>query len=307
MDGGTSYDDLRAAPDLDALTERLSQRGMTPGWINREKPILFAEPGTAYTPAHWRYEEARAGMDGAAQLIGTDLAERRNLVLRNPIDGNNFATNRTQVCAYQTILPGEEARSHRHSPHALRVILDSHGAYSIVNGEKHPMETGDVVLTPGMAWHGHGHDGQEPMFYEDHPAGFEPVKKVVTESPYRFPWETTLKHLEKADADPDGHFGRRIAYDNAEMPTIGITLHAMDTGFSGRPYRVAANSTYVVMQGRGTTEIDGKPIDWSFGDTFVSPIWKTVRHSASEDAVLFQMSDEPLMRWARYWRQEAVD
>lgn len=324
MDGATTYDELRQAPDLETLTARLAERGMTPGWIDRKTPILSHEPHTAYSPAHWRYAEARAGMDGAARLIGTDLAERRNLVLRNPIEGNDFATTRTLVCAYQTIMPGEEARSHRHSPHALRVILDSQGAFSIVNGEKHPMETGDVVLTPGMCWHGHGHDGQdqaywfdgldvplvhllEPMSVEDHPAGFEPVQKVVTESPYRFPWETTLRGLEKAETDPDGHFGRRIRYDHDEMPTIGITMHAMDSGFRGRPYRVMANSVFVVMQGSGTSEIDGRTIQWSYGDTFVSPIWKAVRHSAEEDAVLFQMSDEPLMRWARYWRREALD
>lgn len=324
MDGGTGYDELRHAPDLDSLTGRLADRGMTPGWIDRDVPILWREPRTAFTPMHWRWAEAKAGMDGAAKLIGTDLAERRNLILRNPIPGNEFATTRTLVSAYQTILPGETARSHRHAPHALRVILESEGAYSIVNGEKHPMETGDVVLTPGMSWHGHGHDGDaqaywfdgldvplvhllEPMCIEDHPDGFETIERVVTESPYRFTWDMTLAGLDKAEADPDGHFGRRIRYDHAEMPTIGITMHRMDAGFRGRSYRSTANSIYVVMQGSGTSTVDGTDIAWSFGDTFVSPSWKWVSHRASDDAVLFQMTDEPLMRWCRYWRFEAGD
>ena len=33
------------------------------------------------------------------------------------------------------ILPGETARSHRHTPNALRLILEGEGAYTIVNGE----------------------------------------------------------------------------------------------------------------------------------------------------------------------------
>jgi gentisate 1,2-dioxygenase len=50
-------------------------------------------------------------------------------------------TTRTLVAAYQMILPGEKAPSHRHTAHALRVIIDAHGAYSTVDGEKTPMET----------------------------------------------------------------------------------------------------------------------------------------------------------------------
>jgi gentisate 1,2-dioxygenase len=65
------------------------------------------------------------------------------------------------------ILPGEVAPSHRHSAHALRVILDAKGSYSVVNGEKTPMETGDIILTPGGFWHGHGHEGAEPAYWLD--------------------------------------------------------------------------------------------------------------------------------------------
>jgi gentisate 1,2-dioxygenase len=65
------------------------------------------------------------------------------------------------------ILPGEVAPSHRHSAHALRVILDAKQSYSFENGEETPMETGDIVLTPGGHWHGHGHDGSEPAYWLD--------------------------------------------------------------------------------------------------------------------------------------------
>ena len=120
--------------------------------------------------------------------------------MRNPAPGTNFETTRTLVCAYQMILPGEVAPSHRHSSHALRVIVDGKGSFSIVNGQKMPMETGDVVLTPGWCWHGHGHDGSapaywfdgldvplthllEPMFYQEYPQKYENVERVVASSP----------------------------------------------------------------------------------------------------------------------------
>src|SRR6202042_1760140 len=162
-----------------------------------------------------------------------------NLVMRNPAPGTNFETTRTLVCAYQMILPGEFAPSHRHSSHALRVIIEGEGSFSVVNGEKTPMETGDVVLTPGWCWHAHGHDGDkpaywfdgldvpltqllEPMFYEDHPDRFEKNVVVVAESPYRFPRESIERALDKAAPDPDGCNGRRVILDAPSMPTMGI-------------------------------------------------------------------------------------
>jgi gentisate 1,2-dioxygenase len=79
------------------------------------------------------------------------LMRLSSLGLRNPAPGTNFETARTLVGAYQMILPGETAPSHRHSSHALRVVIDGKGSYSIVEGQRIPMETGDVVLTPDGA------------------------------------------------------------------------------------------------------------------------------------------------------------
>jgi hypothetical protein len=157
----------RDIPTLDSLYEAAGGLNFTPGWMPRKKPILWAEPRSVFVPAHWTYENAKAALDAAGRLIDVSLAERRNLVMRNPAPGTNFETSRTLVCAYQMILPGESAPSHRHSSHALRVIIDGRGSYSIVNGQKIPMETGDVVLTPGWCWHGHGHEGDRPAYWFD--------------------------------------------------------------------------------------------------------------------------------------------
>ena len=193
----------RDIPTLESLYEAAGGVNFTPGWVPRKKPILWSEPRPEFVPAHWTYEDAKAGLDAAGRLIDVTLAERRNLVMRNPAPSAVFETSRTLVCAYQMILPGEHAPSHRHSSHALRVIIDGKGSYSIVDGEKTPMETGDVVLTPGWCWHGHGHDGDEPaywfdgldvplthllepMFFQEHPQKHETVERVVQTSPFRF-------------------------------------------------------------------------------------------------------------------------
>jgi gentisate 1,2-dioxygenase len=325
MDGSPRVlEELRALPNLDALIAAIGARNMTPGWIKRTKPILSKEMHSEFVPAHWRYAEAKAAMQAAGRLIGTDLAERRNFVMRNPIPGNDYATLRTLVCAYQSILPGEKARSHRHAPHALRVILDSRGSYSTVQGEKTPMETGDIVLTPGWHWHGHGHDGTEqafwfdgldvplthllePMFYEEHPEGWEQVDTVTDVSPMRFAWADTLAKLERAPADPAGHFGPTIELPAPTMPTIALKVHKWASGWCNRPYRRAANTVYLVMQGSGTSRIGEATFAWGFGDAIAAPAWSRIAHKADADTVMFAMSDENLMRWAHYYRFEALD
>jgi len=305
--------------NLEQLQEALAARNMTPGWIKRERPILSPTMQSEFVPAHWRYAEAKWAMQAAGRLIGTDRAERRNFVMRNPSPGNDYATLRTMVSAYQSLLPGEKARSHRHAPHALRVILEAKGAYSIVDGDQHPMETGDIVLTPGWSWHGHGHDGSaqaywfdgldvplthllEPMFFEEHPDGFEKVKRVTEHSPMRFAFADTLARLQHAE--PDEHFGPTIAIPAPTMPTLTLRVHAWPAGWRNRRYRRAANTIYVVMRGQGRSTIGDKAFDWEFGDAMAAPAWSWIEHRASDDSIVFSMSDEELMRWTRYYRLE---
>ena len=325
MDGGISLDALRNVPNVEKLTDMVGAFGLTPGWIPRRKPILSPAPRTEFKTMHWQYATAKAAMDGAGKVIGTDLAERRNLVMRNPIPDNEVATLRTLVCAYQTILPGEVARTHRHAPHAFRVILDSRGAWSCVNGDKHPMDTGDIVLTPGWCWHGHGHDGSdqaywfdgldvplthllEPMFFEDWPAGgLEPIKRTTPDSPFRFTDAFIRKSLDEAKEDHEGHYGKRIVLDTHTMPTMGIWVHRWKPGWQSRPYRTTSNQVFLVMQGSGRSTVGGQTIEWRFGDTFAAPCWHDIRHEAADEAQVMCMTDEPLLRFAKYHRRQALD
>jgi gentisate 1,2-dioxygenase len=313
---------IRSIPTLDDLYREAGRLNMTPGWVPRKTPILWKEPKTPFQPAHWRYDECKAALDAAGRLIDVSLAERRNLVLRNPIPDNNFATANTLVCAYQMILPGEAAPSHRHAPHALRVILDSRGSYSVVNGEKTPMETGDVVLTPGQCWHAHGHDGDapaywldgldvpltqllEPMFYEEHPDRFEKKITPVTSSPFRFTADSMARGLDTAPAHPEGFHGPRITLAAPSIPVMALTMERLSAGASTRRQRSTANAVFCAVEGSGETTIGERHFAWQRGDTFVAPCWNKYTHRATTDAVLFTMSDEPLMRFANYYRFEA--
>ena len=276
-------------PTLDALYEVAGDLNFTPGWVPRKKPILWNEPRPEFVPAHWTYENAKAALDVAGRLIDVSLAERRNLVMRNPAPGTNFETTRTLVCAYQMILPGEVAPSHRHSSHALRVIIDGKGSFSIVNGEKTPMETGDVVLTPGWCWHGHGHES------------------VVTTSPFRFTRADIARRLDAARADSEGFHGPRVTLAAPDMPPMALTMERLPVGTKTRRYRTTANTIFHVTEGTGETTIGEKRFSWQRGDTLAAPCWYAITHLTTSDAQLFVLSDEPLLQFSNYYRFEALD
>jgi gentisate 1,2-dioxygenase len=125
------------------------------------------KPGSACVPHRWRYAELRGPLEQACGLITKRDAERRVLVLENPsLRGSTFATQ-TLYAGLQIIIPGEIAPSHRHSPSALRFIVEGEGAYTAVEGERIDMHPGDFIVTPNWTWHEHGNTGKLPVVWLD--------------------------------------------------------------------------------------------------------------------------------------------
>jgi gentisate 1,2-dioxygenase len=90
------------------------------------------------------------------------------LVLANPGHGlEKMQASSSIYLGMQLLLPGEWAPSHRHTPNAVRMVVEGEGAWSTVDGEKCPMERGDLILTPTGLWHEHGHDGDQPVVWLD--------------------------------------------------------------------------------------------------------------------------------------------
>lgn len=318
---GPTPDALMRSGTLEELYPQLAAIGLGAGW-NKPTPSLWAEPRPSFRPFHWRYAEAKGGLDAAGRLINTELAERRNLILVNPLEGNAYASARTLVAAYQMIMPGETARSHRHTPNALRLVLDAApGAYTTVNGKRLPMAANDVVLTPNWCWHGHGNDGKapaywldfldvplvhllDPMFFEPHPLEFENDAPETPDSPFIFRWAETERRLAAAAPDPAGRHGTSIALGNPALDTIALAMQRLAPGIATTPYRTTANTLYAVVAGTGATEVEGETFRWARGDVVVVPAWHRQAHRAESDAVLFRVSDEPVMERLGFLRSE---
>src|SRR5690606_24678500 len=129
--------------------------------------LLTPEPVIKALPTIWPYAEVRASLLEAAGLISAKEAERRVLMLENPAFEGECRALETLFTGLQLIMPGEVAPAHRHTPNALRLILEGEGGYTSVNGEKTYMRYGDYVTTPTWSWHDHGHEGTEPVIWQD--------------------------------------------------------------------------------------------------------------------------------------------
>ena len=153
-------------PERLAFYERISQKHMTPLWTSLAK-LVTPEPVSGCQPASWSFAEVRAAMIEAGGLITAREAERRVLILENPgLRGQSKITT-DLYAGVQLVLPGEVAPAHRHTQSALRFVLEGDGAHTAVNGERTPMHYGDFIITPPMAWHDHGNETDQPMFWLD--------------------------------------------------------------------------------------------------------------------------------------------
>lgn len=321
----TNRQDLAQSGSLDELYGKLDTVGMGAGW-NKPTPSLWPSPRKTYVPAHWTYEHARGALDAAGRLINTELAERRNLILANPAEGNTYGTVRTLVAAYQMIMPGEWAKVHRHTPNALRLILDAEpGTYTEVDGVNIAMEPGDVLLTPNWSTHGHGNKSKacaywldfldaplvqmlEPMFLEHLDTGKSGVSDAAptTDSPFVFTMKDTLRRLDAAAPDPSGKFGTQIELGSPALDTTALYMMRLKAGQPTKAHRTTANNIYAVVSGSGVTEIDGERFAWRRGDVLAAPAWRPHHHQADDDAILFRVTDAPAMQRLGFLRDDTA-
>jgi gentisate 1,2-dioxygenase len=271
--------------------------------------------------------------------------------LFNPGLNGQWATTNTLIAAVQVLLPGEVARAHRHSPAAIRFIIEGDGAYTAVEGEKVIMRPGDFILTPSWQWHDHGNETNETVVWMDgldvpltkalNAMFFEMGKELkashhkpvngskalyghgkltptwTKERPRFSPlmlysWEQTLEalhDLRNHDADP--HDGICLEYAHAQtggpvLPTMSCRVQMIRKGEKLKPKRVTGSSVFHVVQGKGRSTIEGKTFDWEKGDIIALPSWAEhdYANADGEDAILFSISDRPVLEVLGFYREE---
>jgi gentisate 1,2-dioxygenase len=307
------FDSAATLPELHAMLERIQVKN---GWA-KPTPSLYPEPKQRFAGAHWAFKDARAALHAAGRLVGTEWAERRNLILANPVAGNEYPTVTTLVAAYQMVKGGEKARSHRHTPNAMRIVVEAAPeTYTIVDGVNVPMEPGDVLLTPNWSYHGHDNRSAQdaywidildaplvqllgPMFFEHHPEATERTETMAPQSPMRFAFREWSVRLDK---QPAASGVQLLELGPPTLSTFDRTAIRLRAASQWKCPQATVNQIFVVVQGEGSSEIGGTRMQWARGDVIAAPSWMPQVHEARSDATLVRMSDAPVMRafgWLR--------
>jgi gentisate 1,2-dioxygenase len=327
------------AARIDEIRQAWRDAHVTPLWETNVHTAARTNP-RAYL---WRWQVLRPLVDDAIAVTGMDNAERRVLALTNPdaVGGRNTTTN-LNACL-QVLMPGESARPHRHTPNALRFVLEGGGATTIVDGKSCPMQEGDLIITPSWCWHEHVHNGTGPIVWLDAldvplhqylgTAVFEPgppkdlpvvtddsafaVPNIVPDLPqssnayapvFRFPWASSVAALGSAPIAKDGT--RKIRYVNpltggSVMALLDCYMTRLDAGAPTIPYRTTSNAVGVIVEGTGTSHVGNETFEWGAKDIFSMPHGSWISHRCdSATATLFVVTDREVLRRLDLLREE---
>lgn len=347
------------AEKLEALHRRLDASSLGGHWQDRER-------NQKLVPVLWPWSVIEPCLMEAAEVVKLGHVEeannRRTINLVNPSLASRKSTSRTLQMSVQLVNPGESAEAHRHTPAAIRFVVEGDGiGYTNVEGEQMLMEAGDLILTPNWTWHDHVNPGKKPliwldvldvhmvnffdaMTFESYPGAegsnqlFQPVTKKDGESrrrlgavrprsveddgrapPYAYKWRDTLALLEQraAAGETDPHDGILLEYTNPlnggpTLPTFSCRAHYIPPGMTTRPQRHTGSVIHHVVRGTGATRVGaqrdtGEELAWGPRDCFFVPAmnWHSYANaSATEPAILFSVTDAPVLERLGLYREE---
>jgi len=279
-------------------------------------------------PYIWKWAMVRQALSEACEVLTDSLTQRRSLIFINP--ELSAGTTHTFGVGIQLVTPGELAWAHRHTMAAIRFGIEGDQRLStVVDGERLPMEPGDLILTPSLTWHDHHNESDRegiwldaidaPLmgvlgqrWYEPYGDSLQAVSERQGLLPYRYPWRETCEKLgQYTVAEESPYDGARLEYVNPmsggpTMSTLGCFMQSLRPGLETREHRHTSSTVYFVVKGEGVTRVGDEELHWSEHDTFVIPNWMRHRHlnTSPEKALLFSVTDEPLLRSIGLYRED---
>jgi len=219
---------------LAELDQELEAKNMSGFWKTRV-PLHSSE-----APYLWKWKDVQDATMKAKDSIGIEAAERRAIRLVNP-HAPGKSTSRTLQFTFSVVNPGEVAAAHRHNMAAIRFVVKGRGACTNVEGERFPMEEGDLILTPNWTWHDHFNGSNEPIIWLDGLDGpmIQSLNVLFFEQ-----YEKEVQPLSRREGDST----RRLGF--ARVPG------AAGTGRQGVPFRYSWKSTYESLKSLAETEAD---------------------------------------------------
>jgi 1-hydroxy-2-naphthoate dioxygenase len=240
----------KTLPEFDVDLAKLHLRGQ---WTYDEAlSRVTGGPIPSGSPYLWKWNEIYPKLLEACEVMPESLTARRNFSFINPASKMSGTTH-SLLMGVQITKPGEVAWAHRHSMGAIRFVIDGDPLlYTAVDGEKLPMESRDLVLTPANTWHDHHNESLKngiwldildaPLVFGLHQASHEPFGESTqplrerqsdyvserggsvrpawetapkADMPFRYSWRNVNETLRKlSDAEGSPYDGVILQYAN---------------------------------------------------------------------------------------------
>jgi len=303
-----------------ALEREMEQQSLIPLWKVYER-VVTHEPSLDAPSHHWRWQDLERAVKLTTELVHGKDADHRVLVLKHPKLAPRVATANNILAAVQCVLPGEKTSPHRHTPAAVRLVLEGAGGGTFVDGVRCEMQSGDFIVTPNWTWHCHENDAKAPVTWVDildvplvraanavfgDMGPVESYPEVPAGSQFRFPWADTLARLDALQ----GERGVKIVrYTNPRdggpvIPTLDCSVMEVEKGAATQPFRASASQLCVVIEGSGESRIGEALHRWSARDIFTMPEWNWIEHRAAERARLLVINDRNFRQFLGLYREE---
>lgn len=293
------------------LRPLLMQAGeLTPIENAERRVLMLANPGLEGQPF------ATAGIFLGLQLIlpGEIAPCHKHSIgaVRLIIEGEGgFTTVGGQYCPMEkgdvVLTPADRWHQHEHHGKVPMVWLDALDAPVVIGHEA-------AYCTEGKLQTAHRPDASQSRLRRSGLAPYDALNRPSHAYPLlRYPWSEVRMALD----DLAGAAGRtepvQLAYVNPEtgrecMPILGFSALMLRPGEEMRPPRRSASNGYLVVAGKGETEVDGATLAWEENDVFVGPTHAAICHrnaSSKEPAYLLQVDDAPLQRKLGFYEEYA--
>jgi len=303
----------------DTLEKEMEAQSLIPLWQVYER-VVTQEPSLD-APSHlWRWRDLERAVKLTTELVHGKDADHRVLVLKHPKLAPRVATANNILGAVQCVLPGEKTSPHRHTPAAVRLVLEGAGGGTFVDGVRCEMRSGDFIVTPNWTWHCHHNDAATPITWVDILdvpmvraanavfGDLGPVKaypEVPAGTQFRFPWSETLKQLEAAKEIEGVRTIRYTRNGGPVIPTLDAGVVQIEKGKATRPVRTSASQLCVVIEGSGESRVGEVRHTWSARDIFTLPEWNWIEHRAAERARLLVINDRNFREFLGLYREES--
>ena len=260
--------------DFDAVKreyyDRLFPNSLAPLW-EVLKGLVPREPKSKAKAHQWRYHQLRPLLLESGELLTAEEAERRVLVLENPAFAGTSRTTSTLYAGLQLIMPCETAAAHRHTPSALRLMIEGEGAVTVVGGERTVMKPGDFVITPAWAYHDHANEGSDPCIWMD---GLDIPVVQFFEAVFSEEYNDQSQTVVRPDGDSLARFGSNL------LPLQASSRYGLTSPIFNYPYEQTRRALLAAARGQeidphmGISLRHSNPIDGSWAMPTMST-WMT--------------------------------